>query len=104
MKKLIRFILAALLVIAFLCCWLSVISQQRSRIHDMESPEVSGRSIVVPGCVTFLNGSNFPVVLHALAQRNGIQRLPEPEVVTRRHLAINQIYYDLTFTLPVTNK
>jgi len=75
-----------------------------------------------------LSNTNFQLVLRALQQRTGVQELAEPHVTTyyrgnansappvimNGHVkprittynagAINRTYYDMSFTLPVTNR
>jgi hypothetical protein len=101
-----KFILPLLLLMAFLCCWLLVLSSPPSRIHFVNVPAASPPSARIPNyAVTgILTNPNFQKVLHALEQRSGIQALTEPEVTTIRAGAVNQVYYRQTFILPVTKQ
>ena|ERR1700677_4622550 len=101
-------ILAALLLAAILIGWLSVISIPPSRVQSVAAPAASQDLAMVPGtsktAITgILTNPNFQKVLHALEQRDGTQKLPEPEATTIRDGSINHID-NQTFILPVTNR
>ena len=105
-----KFILAALVLAAVLIGWLSIISIPPSRVQSVATPAVSQDLAMVPGGASkivitgILTNPNFQKVLHALEQRNGTQRLSEPEVTIIRYGSINHLDYNQTFILPVTNR
>ena len=128
-RRIIIWLVSFVTVVLF--CRLVCLSFQPAQSHPLairnisEPTPMGSPSPVVTG---ILSNTNFQLVLRALQQRTGVQQLAEPHVTTyyrgvangatptimNLHVkprvtsyyagTINRIYYDMTFTLPVTNR
>lgn len=114
-----------------LFCRLAFHSFQLAQSRHAGKQTVSGQTLAEgpsPVITEILTNTNFKLVLRALQQRAGVQQLAEPHVTTyyrgvvnsappmimNLHVkprvttyyagTINRIYYNMTFTLPVTNR
>ena len=105
-----RFIWIVLLAVAIVGCLLSAPPAHVARIRVFNVPALSKSSLnhssPTPGSGV-LGDSNFQTVIHALQQRQGFERLSEPEVVvTTSGHAVNRMFYDerFTFCINITNR
>jgi hypothetical protein len=103
-----RIILVAILLVAILCCWQSVLSLRHAHSQTVHRLIIVQHSLSLPPSRATVTGiladPNFRAVLHALEQRTRTEKLAEPEVVTRHEWAGNRSFYDERFTFVITNR
>jgi hypothetical protein len=104
--KSLRAIGIVLLMAAAFCCWLAIRSGPFSGalIVKISTGNLQNYNPAITGII---DNPQFLTVLHALQQRNGTQRLAEPEVTTYNssyYVNVNRTYYNQKFTSNITNK
>jgi len=104
-----RFIWIVLLAVAIVGCLLSAPPARVARIRVINVPALSKSSLNVSNpapIMGILTNPNFQVVLRALQQRQGYERLSEPEVVTTSGRAVKRMfdYERFTFYINITNR
>ena len=106
-----RFIWVVLLVVAIVGCLLSAPPARVARIRIVDVPALPKSSLNQSSPASSLGvlaDPKFQVVLRALQQRQGYERLSEPEVVTTTTSgrAVNRMfdYERFTFCINITNR
>jgi len=105
-----RFIWVVLLVVAIVGCLLSAPPARVARIRVIDVPALPKSSLNQSSPASSLGvlaDPKFQVVLRALQQRQGFERLSEPEVVvTSGGHAVNRMfdYERFTFCINISNR
>jgi hypothetical protein len=108
MKRRIAIWLVTLMAVAMgsLLAFVSFQPAQIRHARMQNVPEQAFSGNPSPAMTGILSNTNFQLALRALQQRTGAQQLAEPSVTTHYWGAghLNRAYYDMSFTLPVTNR